>query len=197
MRKNHCSRSRATTDGPAPPAGAVHDLLVREHGVAARTPVDRRALAVGEPALEHLQEDPLVELVVLGQAGRDLALPRVADAEPLELPLHVGDVVERRLLGVRPGLDGGVLGRQAERVPAERMQHVEAAHPLHPRHHVADDVVAHVPDVRVAGGIGEHLQAVELRTRGIGVDLEGAPCSSTALPLLIEFGRLEISHEGW
>ena len=69
--------------------------------------------------------------------------------------------------GMRAGLDGGVLGRQAERVPAERVQHVEAAHPLHARHHVADDVVADVPDVRVAGRIREHLQAVELRPRRI------------------------------
>ena len=124
----------ARDDGrAAAPAGAVDHLLVGEHGVVTRTPVDRRAPAVGQPALEHLQEDPLVELVVVGQAGGDLALPRVADAQPLELPLHVGDVVERRRLGMRAGLDGGVLGRQPERVPAERMQHVVAAHPLHPR----------------------------------------------------------------
>ena len=64
----------------AAPAGAVDHLLVGQHGVVLRTPVDRRAPAVGQAALEHLQEDPLVELVVLGQTGRDLALPRVADA---------------------------------------------------------------------------------------------------------------------
>jgi hypothetical protein len=46
-------------------------------------------------------------------------------------------------------LDGRVLGRQAERIPPERVQHVEALQPLQPRDHVADDVVAHVPDVRV------------------------------------------------
>ena len=133
----------------AAPAAAVNDLLVGQHRVVDRTPVDGRALAVGETALEHLQEDPLVELVVVRQAGRDLALPGVADAEALQLPLHVGDVVERRLLGVGAGLDRGVLRRQTEGVPTERMQHVEAAHPLGPRHDVADDVIADVTDVRV------------------------------------------------
>ncbi len=133
----------------APPAAAVNHLLVGQHRVVDRTPVDGRTLAVGETALEHLEEDPLVELVVIRQAGRDLALPGVADAEPLQLPFHVGDVVERRLLGMGAGLDRGVLGRQTEGVPTERMQHVEAAHPLGPRHDVADDVVADVTDVRV------------------------------------------------
>ena len=83
-------------------------------------------------------------------------------------------------LGVRAGLDRGVLRRQAERVPAERMQHVEAAHPLRARHHVADDVVADVADVRVARRVGEHLQAVELRPRRVGLDLERALEASTA-----------------
>jgi len=54
------------------------------------------------------------------------------------------------------------------------MQQFEAAHPLHARHHVADDVVADVPDVRVPGRIREHLEAVKLLARRIGGDLEGA-----------------------
>ena len=151
---------------PAAPAGAVDRPArwrARSCQLGHQLTVER--LRYASAALEHLQEDPLVELVVVGQAGGDLALPGVADAEALQLPLHVGDVVERRCLRVRAGLDRGVLGRQAERVPAERVQHVEAAHPLHARHHVADDVVADVSDVRVSGRVREHLQAVELRPR--------------------------------
>jgi hypothetical protein len=55
-------------------------------------------------------------------------------------------------LGMDAVLDRGVLRRQAERVPSERMQHVVAAHALRARHHVADDVVADVADVRVPEG---------------------------------------------
>jgi hypothetical protein len=35
------------------------DLLVGEHGLVGRAPVDRRLLLVGEPLLVELQEDPL------------------------------------------------------------------------------------------------------------------------------------------
>ena len=94
--------------------------------------------------------------------------------EPLQLPLHVGDVFERPGLGVRAVLDRGVLGGQAERVPAERMQDVEAAHALHAGDDVTDHVVADVSDVGVARRVGEHLEAVELRLLGILGDLEGA-----------------------
>ena len=58
------------------------------------------------------------------------------------------------------GLDGGVFGGQAERVPAHGVQHVKAPHPLVAGHHVADGVVAHVAHVDAPGGVGEHLQHV-------------------------------------
>ena len=181
---------------PAAPARALDHLLVGQHRLAARTPVDGRALPVGETALEHLQEDPLVELVVLGQAGGDFALPGVADAEPLQLPLHVRDVVERRGLRRRAGLDGRVLSRKAEGVPAEGMEDVEAAQPFRARHHVADDVVADVPDVRVARGVGEHLEAVVLRPRRVFRDLERARGGPLLLPLLVQLLRFVIRHAG-
>ncbi len=178
----------------APPARALDHLLIGEDRLTARTPVDGRVLPVRETALEHLQEDPLVELVVLGQTGGDFALPGVADAQPLQLPFHVRDVPERRGLGRGPGLDGCIFSGQAERVPAERMQHVEAAQPLRARHHIADDVVAHVSDVRVPGGVREHLQAVVLRPRRILSDLKGARGGPLLLPFLVELLRLVIRH---
>ena len=46
-------------------------------------------------------------------------------------------------------LDCGVLCRQAERVPSERMKDVETLQPLQPGDDVADDVVADVTHVRV------------------------------------------------
>ena len=67
--------------------------------------------------------------------------------------------------------DGSVLGGQAEGVPAHRMEHVEAAHPLEPRQEVADGVHADVAHVDAARRVREHLEAVELRTAGI---LDGA-----------------------
>src|SRR5579864_5084561 len=140
----------ARRDGrPAPPAAAVHDLFVREHRLVGLAPVDGRPATKRQATLEHAREEPLVPSVVLRQTGRNLAVPRVADAQSLKLALHMGDVVERPLLRMHATLDRGVLGRQAEGVPAERMEHVVPAHPPGAGHHVADEVVADVPDVRV------------------------------------------------
>ena len=82
-------------------------------------------------------------------------------------------------------LDGGVLGRQPEGVPAKRMQHVEAAHAFGARHDVADDVIADVPHMRVTRRVREHFEAIELRTRGIFSHLE-RPCARPSfLPLFV------------
>ena len=76
----------------AAPAAAVHDLFVGQNRVVHWTPVHRGLAPIGEPFLEHADEEPLVPLVIVGIARGDLALPRVADAEALELALHVRDV---------------------------------------------------------------------------------------------------------
>src|SRR6185503_13431800 len=50
----------------ATPADAARRLFVRQHGLFFRTPVHLRSLLVRESALQHLQEEPLVPLVILG-----------------------------------------------------------------------------------------------------------------------------------
>src|SRR5262249_31709903 len=62
------------------------------------------------------------------------------------------------------------------------------------RHHVADDVVAHVAHVRVPGRIGEHLQRVELAARRIDVDLERLRGGPLLLPLRIQLLRFVVGH---
>ena len=160
---------RALLDGRVfvPPAAAVDHLLVGEHGGALRTPVDQRLLAVGQAALQHLEEEPLVPAIVFGLAGGDFAIPIVAEGEAAMRLLHRGDVCERPLARRPLVRDGGVFGGQPERVPAHGMQHVEAAHPLVARERVADRVVADVADVQRAARVGQHLQHVELRLGGV------------------------------
>jgi hypothetical protein len=173
----------------AAPAAAGLYLLVGEHRLAGRAPVDAGALAVGEPALEHLDEDELLPLVVRGIAGRDLAVPVVGDAHLAELRLHVRDVLagpDGRLHAV---LDGGVLGGQAEGVPAHRVQHVEAAHPLVAGQQVADRVHAHVAHVNSARRVREHLEAVELRAAGVLLDAELLAVLPAGLPLGFDLGE--------
>ncbi len=147
------------------PAAALDDLLVGEHGHVDRVPVHLRLLALDQARAQEIEEHLLLVLVVARVAGRDLARPVERQPYRLELRLHGLDV----LVGPRPrrdpALHGGVLGRQAEGVPAHRMQHVEAHGALGARHHVAHRVVAHVPHVDAPRRIGEHLQHVVFRPR--------------------------------
>src|SRR3546814_4711267 len=69
-------------------------------------------------------------------------------------------------------LDGGVLGRQPERIPAHGMQHVESARLLVARHDVAERVVPHMAHVDAARRIGKHLEHVVFRPGRIDLDLE-------------------------
>ncbi len=57
------------------PAAPVDHLLVGEHGVLDRVPVDPGFAAVGEVRREEIEKHLLFVAVVLGMAGRDLAPP--------------------------------------------------------------------------------------------------------------------------
>ena len=129
------------------PAAAVDHLLVGEHGIVDRVPVDPGFLAIREPAREEVEEHLLFVPEVRGVAGGELARPVVAQPHRLELAPHGGDVLLGPFGGMDPVLDRRVLGRHAEGVPAHRVEHVEAARPLVARHHVAERIVAHVPHV--------------------------------------------------
>src|SRR5688572_32677262 len=107
----------------------------------------------------------------------------------------MGDVAERRGLGMDAALDCGVLRGQAERVPTEWVQHVEALQPLQPRDHIADDVVANVPDMRVARRVREHLQAVKLRFRPIFGHFKRLGLRPVRLPFLVQFLRVIFGHD--
>ena len=170
---------------PAPP---VDHLLVGEHRLVDRAPVDRSHRAIRQAALQHQQEQPLRPPVVIGLAGGDLAVPVVEDAHQLQLALALGDVVARPLRGMQsaPALHRRVLGRQAERVPAEGMQDLESLHPLHPRQHVAHDVVARMPDRQVTRWVRVHDEVVELRLRRAVGRRQDAAVGPGLLPLRLD-----------
>mmetsp|Transcript_66760 Transcript_66760/g.161182 ORF Transcript_66760/g.161182 Transcript_66760/m.161182 type:complete len:863 (-) Transcript_66760:217-2805(-) len=163
----------------------VDDLLVGEHGAELGAPVDELLVLEGEAALEELQEDPLGPLDVPHVGRRQLALPVVREAERLELPLEVCDVLLGRLFGVRPRVDGVLLGRKAEGVPAHGMQHVVVLHPPVPRHDVRSGVAFRVTHVQArARRVREHVKHVLLLlalapARGEGV---------LRLPVLLPLG---------
>ena len=67
---------------------------------------------------------------------------------------------------------GGTLGRQAERVPAHRVEHVEALRALEPGHHVAKRIVAHMAHMDAPRRIGEHLEHVVFGPRAVDLGAE-------------------------
>ena len=90
----------------------------------------------------------MVPFVILGLAGRQLALPIEGKAERLQLLLHVGNVVIRPLRGRHVVLHRGIFGGQAEGIPAHRLQDVVAAHMVVAGEYVAYRVVAHMTHVQ-------------------------------------------------
>ncbi len=112
--------------GVAAPAAAVLDLLVGQAGLAGGAPVDRRRGPIGQPPAVEQQEYPLGPLVVLGQAGIDLALPVIRAARLVQGFAVGGGVFGHHLARVAAAADGLVLGRLAEGVPAHGVQHIVA-----------------------------------------------------------------------
>ncbi len=162
MRTNHCSISRFSTGAPErqPLPSMTCSLASTVWSIG--VPVDGGGGAIGQALLHQPREQPLLPAVIVRVAGGQLALPVVAEAEARELPLHVGDVGLGPLRRRDTVFDGGVFRRQAEGVPAHRLEHVLAQHALVASDDVADGVIAHMPHVQPPGRVREHRQAIEL-----------------------------------
>ncbi len=174
-------------------AAAVHDLLVGQHGLVEGAPVDLAGLAVGQALLVQLQEQPLVPAVVLGVARLQHAIPVEARRVTTHRGLLLRDVVVGPAGRVEAALDRGVLGGQAEGVPADRVQHVEALLPPVAGDHVAERVGLRVTHVQVAGGVREHVEHVLTRPIvggvGRGERLQLVPDRK---PLVLDLGEVVV-----
>ena len=184
-------------------AGAVAEhLLVREHGLVVRAPLHRRALAVGEPLLEEAEELPLLPAVVARIVGRDLPVPVHPPPHPAHRPADVDDVALGGLARVPALLDRVVLGRQAEGVPAHRVEDAQAVAAPEAHDDVADRVDEQVAEVQRAGRVRQHLEHVALGAVGCGrvrrvVDVPRARVVPDALPLLLDRLRVvRLAHRG-
>ena len=133
-------------------------------------------------------------LVVARIAGGDLAAPVQRQAHGLELALHRLDVGIGPVARIDLVVARGVFGRQAEGVPAHRMQHVAAHGAAEARHHVAHRIVAHMAHMDAARRIREHLQHVIFRARIIVRDREKLSLVPGFLPA--GFGRARIVSFG-
>ncbi len=180
-------------------AAAVEHLLVGEHRLISRAPLDRGLLAVGKSRAQQLQEDPLRPAVVARFVRGQLARPVDRDAPGTELPLEGGDRGRCRDARVHPGLDRMVLGRQAEGVVAHRVQHQVAEAATEVRDRVADRVHLEVTDVRLAARVRKHLEHVRGQRRrlaGCGRIVGNLPRALVRphrLPAGLDLGRVVVA----
>ena len=85
-----------------------------------------------------------------------------------------------------PRLDGGVFGRQAERVKPDGVEDVVALHPPEPGVAVRRSHDVPVADVQVARWVGVHGQLVPLWPGVVVVDFVQAVPLPAALPLIVD-----------
>ena len=142
------------------PAAAVDHLLVGQDRAVHRVPVHPAFLALHQSGGHEVQEQLLLLAVIWRVAGREFARPVQRQSHALQFGAHIGDVLMGPFGRMHAALACGVFRRQAERVPAHRVQHGKAARALVARHHVAQRIVANMPHVDLAAGIREHLQHI-------------------------------------
>ncbi len=147
---------RAAT--PLTPAG--DHLLVGQHRLVGRAPVDVGDLPKRQPTLEQPQEQPLVPSVVLRIRRVQPGPPVEGDAQPPEgVGLH-GDVLIGPLPGVQVAHQRRILGRKSERVPAYGIEDVRSTHAKVSGDAVADGVGLGVAHVQVARRVRVHADHV-------------------------------------
>src|SRR5208337_351017 len=177
---------------PAEPA--IHHLFVCQHRATLRTPVHPALFLVRNSPLQHPQKEPLVPPVILRLARGNLPPPVVAEPEAPQHALKLSNVAVGPRSWVGMVLDRSILRRQSKRVPSHRMEHVEPAHSLHARHHIANRVVAHVPHVQRPARVWQHLQHVVFWFLGIYFGFKDAILFPTFLPLLLNRLRVIVRH---
>ena len=138
-------------------AAPVDHLLIGQHGMIERVPIDLGFLADNEARFQEIQKQPLLMLIIARIAGRDLARPIERKPHRLQLGAHGRDIGVGPIGRMTLVVPGGVLGWHAEGVPAHRMQHVEAARALIAGDHIAHRIIADVAHVDAAGRIGKHF----------------------------------------
>ena len=132
-------------------------------------------LLVVVPGVEKHEEDELRPAEILDVGGRHFAIPIVAEAEHLQLPAKRVDILLGRLPRMGAGFLGMLLGGQAESVPAHRVHHAHAPHPVEAANDIRRGVTLGMANMKpIAAGVGKHIQNVHFAAFGKFWSLESA-----------------------
>ena len=183
------------TGAPGTPFGV--NLFVGQHGLVHRIPVHRGVLAIGQAAIEQLEEQPLGPAVVIAVTGRLFPIPVDGQTQLLQLTPHLLDIAVSPVPWIDVALDRSVFRWKSEGIPSHRMKHRSAAHPLNPGDHIRDHVIAHMAHVQCPRGIRKHRQGVE----AVVVDRFRSRIQTVSfparLPALFDLGRGVTAVHGW
>ena len=124
----------------------------------------RRVALLIEIGLVRLEPCPLGPPVIVLVSCRDFTRPVVTESETLELASVIVNRLGSRLARVNACLNGELLCWQPEGIEPHRVKHVVPGHPLVTGQDIGRDVALRMSNVEPdAGGIGKHVEDVELR----------------------------------
>ncbi len=169
---------------------AFEHLLVGQYRLVVWTPPHRTGYPVCQASLQHLQEDPLVPVVIVRRAGCDFARPVDHRPHQIVLAAHLRDVLEGPGRGVDVVPDCRVLSREAERIKAHREQHIMSTHALQAGKGVRNGKGVPVPDVEDARRVRIHRQREPLRLWSLVIDGVQPGLLPGRAPLRFDHGRI-------
>ncbi len=169
-------------------------VLVGKDNLAVRAVIDQRFRAENKPVLKQFQENPLCPFIIIGARGREFAAPVEREADLAQLFRKMRNVLLRNDVRVRVRLDRVVFRRQAERIKADRKQHVVSLHPSLSRENLNARICLDMAYVHArAGRIRKLDEPVPFRSF-IKIDcLESLCVSPGLLPFRLDFPEI-ISH---
>ena len=150
------------------PALAVNHLLIGQHGLVDRVPIDRAFAPLHQTGVKEIQKHGLFMGVIRSVASGELARPINRQAELFQLRPHGVNIGVSPGAGMRAFFHRRIFRRHAERVPPHRVQNIKPLRFFEARHHIAHGVIAHMTHMDAARRIGKHFQHVIFRFAAIG-----------------------------
>jgi len=173
------------------------NLLARQGRVAVGAEIDGRHLLVCQPVFIELLKEPLRPTVIFRVRRNDFSPPVKGITHGAELPAHTFNIGIGPLFGVDVVFDGGVFSWQTEGIKTYREEDVIALHALEAGTGIRRRHGIPVTNVKVAGGIGQHGEGVELGFVRIALRLVELISLPACLPLGLDFFGSVSWYCGW
>ena len=146
----------------APRASVSVNLFVGKDRLINWVPINIGFLPVGQAVLVEQREYFLSVLIIAWVMRGQFSIPIKLEAHAVELLLHVRNVLHGPIFRRYVPLNGSILSRQAERVPAHGIDHTLPLLLVISCEHIAYGVDPHMPHVYVSRWIGELSEYVHL-----------------------------------